>query len=138
MKRLSGNVSVERVSLGYARTCGLKSFIPTVRLGRANNAVSKHVRHMSHAIDWNFFILVYKSGVESHSIALETALVRKVPNFNNTQNTLGVGNLSFNLILISYLTIPKCRVFNDVGGNSSPIFSPLCQPDHLSNASAPQ
>ena len=72
-----------------------------VRLGHANNAVFKHVRDTNHAINWNSCRLVYKSGVESHRLTVESALIRKVPNFNNVQSTLGVDSLSCDLILRS-------------------------------------
>ena len=70
-----------------------------VRLGHSNDAVYKHVRDTNHANDWHFCRLVHKSGVESHRLTVEPALIRKVSNFNNVQTTLGVEGLSCDLIL---------------------------------------
>jgi len=72
-----------------------------VRLTHANNAVFEHVRDTSHAIDWKAAKLVYKSKIESHRLTVESALIRKVPYFNNVQSTLGVDEMSSELILKS-------------------------------------
>ena len=71
------------------------------RLGHANNAVFKQVRDTNNVINWNSCRPVYKSGVESHILVVESVLIRKVPNFNNVQGTLGVDSLSCDLILRS-------------------------------------
>ena len=65
----------------------------------SNNVVFKHVRDTNHAIDWNSCRLVYKYGLESHRLTVESALIRKVPNFNNVQSTLRFDSLSCDFIL---------------------------------------
>jgi len=72
-----------------------------VKLAHANNAVFKHVRDTNHAIDWEAAKLVYKSKIESHRLTVESALIRKVPYFNNVQITLGVGEVHSELVLKS-------------------------------------
>ena len=75
------------------------------------NAVFKHVRDTNHAIKWRAAKLVFNSNVESHRLTVESALIRKIPNFNNVQSTLGVDALSSELILKSKPDIMS-RVLN--------------------------
>ena len=51
-----------------------------VRLAHANNTVFKHVRDTNSAINWR---TAEDSNVESHRLAVESALIRKIPNFNS-------------------------------------------------------
>ena len=61
-----------------------------VRLAHANNAVFKHVRDTNHANNWRAAKLVFNSNVESHRLTVKSALIRKIPNFNNVQSNLCV------------------------------------------------
>ena len=80
-------------------------------MAHAYNAVFKHVRDTNHVINWRAAKLVFNSNVESHRLAVESALIRKIPNFNNVQSTLGVDALSSELILKSKPDIMS-RVLN--------------------------
>ena len=74
-------------------------------LGHANKVVHKHVRDTNHANNWNSCRLVYKPGVESYRLTVESVLIRKVPNFNNVHSTLGIDSFSCVLILRSHPSI---------------------------------
>ena len=82
-----------------------------VRLAPAKNAVFKHVRDTNNALNWRAAKLVFKSNVESHRLAVESDLVRTIPNFDNAQGYLGVDALPSELILKSKLDIMS-RVLN--------------------------
>jgi len=73
----------------------------TVSLAHANNAVFKHVRDTNHAINWGAAKRVFIYIVESHRLTVESALIRKNPNCNNVQSTLGVDAFFSEVILKS-------------------------------------
>ena len=72
-----------------------------VRLALASNAVFEHVRDTIHSINWRAAKLVFIFNVESLRLAVEYALIRKTPNFNNAQIALGVDALSSEISLKS-------------------------------------
>ena len=82
-----------------------------VRLAHASNAVFINIRVTNHAMNWRAAKLVSNSNVGSHRLTVESALIRKNPNFNNVQNTLRMDALSSELILKSKPDIMS-RVLN--------------------------
>ena len=70
-----------------------------IGLVHTNNAVCKHVRYTNHANGWRAAKFGCNSNVESLRLAVESALIRKIPNFNNVQRPLGVDALSSDITL---------------------------------------
>ena len=71
------------------------------RWSHANNVIYKHVRDTKHVIYWKAAKLLFKSKVESSRITVESALIRRTPNFTIILSTLGVHQFSSELILKS-------------------------------------
>ena len=72
-----------------------------VRLGRENSAVYTHWATTGHEINFDSSALIYKSNSLSNRLIVESALIKKIPNFNNTQGACTIDPLSSDLILKS-------------------------------------
>ena len=73
----------------------------SVRLGRSYSALYKHVESTGHTIDFNHADFVYKSSNVCNRLVVESALIKSIPNFNNTEGAVSVDRCSTKLILNS-------------------------------------
>ena len=76
-----------------------------VNHGRLNSALFQHVAKTGHCINFNSSQIVYKSKDLGNRLTVESALIKSVPNFNNTHGACSVDQLSSNLILNSKRTL---------------------------------
>ena len=72
-----------------------------VRFGRTHSAFFKHVQETGHDIDFNSGELIYRSNNLSNRLIVESALIKNVANFNNTDGAVSADELSGSLILNS-------------------------------------
>ena len=68
----------------------------------ANHVFYKHVKDMIPAVDGNSCRLDYKSGFEFRRLIIESALIGKVPYYNDVQRRLGDDEQSSDLVLINH------------------------------------
>ena len=71
------------------------------RLGYKNNSVYKHVRDKNHAIDLGCAKMVLNSNDHYRRLAIETSLIKRVPNFNSMHSTLLIDDGTSEVILKS-------------------------------------
>ena len=72
-----------------------------LRLGREGSAVWQHFAQSGHDINFNSNQCLFKSTNLSNRLVVESALIKEIPNFNNTSGTCSVDNLSSRIILSS-------------------------------------
>ena len=79
----------------------LKEHQNNVRFCKERSAVYNHMLKSNHAIDWSNSRLLYHSNNVKRRLAVESALISRVPNFNNMPGVSTIDKLSTNLILSS-------------------------------------
>ena len=68
-------------------------------MGRVNSAVFTHVRDFEHRIDWEQAKVLYHSNDVYNRLTVESALIKEVRNFNNTDGATSIDNFSKSIIL---------------------------------------
>ena len=76
-----------------------------VRLGNEKSAVYNHVQTRNHSINWPESRIVYQSNTKSNRLAVESTLIKFLPNFNNSTGVNLVDPLSTSIILSSNKSI---------------------------------
>lgn len=70
-----------------------------VKLAKENSAVFSHSFHFNHAIDWKSAKIVYKSGNLNNRLIVESALIKHIDNFNQTDGVGAVDHATKDIIL---------------------------------------
>ena len=76
-----------------------------VRNQNEKSAVFNHVSSENHSIDWANSRIVYPSNNKSNRLAVESSLIKFLPNFNNTSGVNVIDPLSSSIILSSNRSI---------------------------------
>lgn len=76
-----------------------------VRNGNDNSAVFNHVNSRNHSINWSGSKIVYPSNNKSDRLAVESTLIKILPNFNNSAGANIIDPLSTSIVLSSNSSI---------------------------------
>ena len=76
-----------------------------VRNANERSAIFNHVSSQNHSIDWPQSKIVYPSNKKSDRLAVESTLIKFIPNFNNSAGANVIDPLSTSLILSSNRSI---------------------------------
>ena len=83
----------------------LKEHQSYVRNGNDNSAVFNHVNSKNHSINWSGSKIVYPSNNKSDRLAVESTLIKFLPNFNNSAGANIIDPLSTSIVLSSNSSI---------------------------------
>ena len=76
-----------------------------VRSSNEKSAVFNHFSSQNHSIDWDNSKIVYSSKNKSDRLAVESTLIKFLPNFNNSAGTNVIDPLSTSILLSSNRSI---------------------------------
>ena len=76
-----------------------------IRNQNNNSAIFNHVRDENHSMNWSNSKIVYSSNKKSDRLAVESTLIKVLPNFNNSGGVNVIDPLSASIILSSNKSI---------------------------------